>query len=422
MRDPIFSIALRNVFRHGKRTLITAIVLTAGIGMYIFFDSLLAGMDRMTIDSMVDQTASSVSISTEAYRSESAGFPLEYGIPDPENTASRIAKILPEAEGIAPRTKFVATVSGSGSGDGLPVVAVAVEPKADSGVFTLGDSLREGTWFQGSDEGGVVMGSGLAADLGLAPGDWVLVSARTKTDSMNADEYRLVGILDAAAPEVSASGLFMRYDDARRLLDDDLPVTELDVALPRSKNLDGELAAAAAAAAAVESAFPGLDARPVGKAAADYLAMRNMKSKYSMLIILVVLLIAAVGVVNTVLMSVYSRVREIGVLRAYGMGASAIRRLFALEGLMVGVIGSVGGLALGACAVWYTSAIGLDIGKMMGKVDLGSLPLTGMLRGEWKTESFAFGMIFGLAASWIAALIPARKASKMEVTDALRFV
>ncbi|MFZ2781729.1 MAG: ABC transporter permease, partial [Rectinemataceae bacterium] len=75
-----------------------------------------------------------------------------------------------------------------------------------------------------------------------------------------------------------------------------------------------------------------------------------------------------------------------------------------------------------ACAVWYTSAIGLDIGKMMGKVDLGSLPLTGMLRGEWKTESFAFGMIFGLAASWIAALIPARKASKMEVTDALRFV
>ncbi len=105
--------------------------------------------------------------------------------------------------------------------------------------------------------------------------------------------------------------------------------------------------------------------------------MRNMKAKYSSLIILVVLLIAGVGIVNTILMSVYSRIKEIGVLRAYGMLPGQIRRLFALEGTMIGLIGSLGGIFLGSLLVWWSVKWGIPLDKMFSGLDLGSIPMGG---------------------------------------------
>jgi putative ABC transport system permease protein len=99
-----------------------------------------------------------------------------------------------------------------------------------------------------------------------------------------------------------------------------------------------------------------------------------------------------------------------------------IRRLFAFEGLIVGSVGSLGGLALGALIVWYLAAVGLNLDAMMGKVDFGTIPLSGILRGEWKPATMLLGFMFGVACSWLAALIPARKASRMLAIDALRFV
>ncbi len=150
--------------------------------------------------------------------------------------------------------------------------------------------------------------------------------------------------------------------------------------------------------------------------------MRQMKSKGSMMMIFVVLMIAGVGIVNTVLMSVYARIREIGVLRAYGMTRRDIRRLFSLEGLLVGAAGSGLGLALGAVLVWWSWRWGFPLDMFFGKMDMGDIPLSGFLRGEWKPATFAAGFLFGLVTSWIAAVIPARKAARLEAVDALRFV
>lgn len=132
-----------------------------------------------------------------------------------------------------------------------------------------------------------------------------------------------------------------------------------------------------------------------------------------------VLLIAAVGIVNTILMSIYSRVREIGVLRAYGMTPRDVTRLFLLEGLAVGVVGSALGVALGIFFDFLMIAKGFDLTSMADR--FGSLPLSGVLRGEWNPGAIAFGFLFGVAVSLFAALVPARQAARMNPTSALRF-
>lgn len=427
MKGMLFSIALRNVLRHGSRTLITAIVMTVGIGMFIFFDSILAGMDRMTIDSMADYTESSLSVMTREYKKDIRALPLRLGFEEPELAAKNLLASLPHALAITPRTNFLGFASNRI--DSLPVIGTVVNPGTDPTVFKISRGIAKGRWLSvsdapkdGSTGNEIVIGKGLAADLGLGVGDWLVLSADTIYETRNADEFQIVGILDVPAPEVTKSGLFMEYGSAKNFLGDQLPVTELDIALPRNPALDADLKASVEAAAIVSATFPKLTSTPIAEAANDYLAMRNMKSKYSYMIILVVLLIAGVGIVNTILMSVYSRIKEIGVLRAYGMEKKQIKRLFSIEGVIIGFIGSLGGALLGSALVWWGSTAGIPLDAMMGKLDLGNMPLVGTLRGEWHPAMILFGAVFGIAASWVAARIPAKKASKIEVTDALRFV
>ncbi len=421
MTRVLASIAFRNVLRHGKRTLITALVLTVGLGMFIFFDSLLAGMDRMTIDSMADYTESSLKVVTPGYRKEMRTAPLDFGIENPEGAMERIARAIPEAKAIAPRTAFIGYASNRI--DSLPVLGTAVDPGRDAAVFKLAERVAQGRWLAPEGTGNeIVIGKALAADLGLGVGDWLVLSARAADDSLNADEFKIAGILDVPAQEVSQSGAYLSYGAAKALLGEKLPVTAIAVSLPKRASLDAELAESEKAAAAMRREIPGLEAIPIAEAAKDYMAMRAMKAKYSSMIILVVLLIAGVGIVNTVLMSVYARIKEIGVLRAYGMNPRQIRRLFSLEGMMIGAIGSLGGVAFGALLVWWSIRWGIPLDKMFGGLDMGSIPIGGVMRGEWHPAIMAAGFAFGVAASWISARIPAKRAGRLEITDALRFV
>ncbi|MDD3982018.1 MAG: FtsX-like permease family protein [Spirochaetia bacterium] len=420
MTKTLLSIAMRNVVRHWRRSLISAIVLTVGIGMFIFFDSVLAGMDRMTIDSMVQFNDGSLKVMTEEYFDNKRTMPLKYGIAQVEELVAGMESTFAESSA-TPRTPFMAFASNRI--DSLPALGYAIDPVTDPKVFKLQDHIDSGTWFSGHPDGGeILIGKILARDLGLKQGDWLLLSARMTDESLNADEYKIAGILDIPDMSLNESGIFMTFAEARKLLGDDLPVSTVAVSLPRPANLTKELSDSVTAAALVEKKYNGLKAVSIAEAANDYMAMRDMKSKYSMLIILIVLLIAGVGIVNTILMSVYSRIKEIGVLRAYGMMPIHIRRLFSIEGLLIGFIGSSAALVLGSLLVWWSVRWGIPIGDFFGGLDMGVIPISDGLRGEWHPGTMAFGFLFGVIASWISARIPAAKAGKLEVTEALRFV
>ena len=412
----LWKIALRNTIRHGRRTIITAVVMMVGISIFISFDSMLAGLDRMAVDNMADYTVSSLKIRTTAYVQDIEATPLDKGLPHPEATLAAVA-----AQGLtgAPRVRFVARVSNYT--DEIPVLADAVDPAADTRVFRLAQAVTAGSWLSGAAPRSVVLGAQLARELKVGVGDTVLISAQTVNDVTNADEYTVAGLVSTPVPEVNRAGLYMPLDDARVLLD--APggsgglVTEVDVALPRAGSLNAAIAQGNAAAARLRAALPAERVDPIGSLAESYLALRNAKASYSLIPIIIVLVISAVGIVNTILMSVYSRIREIGVLRAYGMTPRDIRRLFTLEGLALGLAGSCLGVALGAILDVLLIAGGID----MAAFAMGSLPISGVLRGEWNPKTMLIGFIFGVVVSLIAARIPARRAGRLEPTAALRF-
>jgi putative ABC transport system permease protein len=418
--DALWKIALRNVERHRRRTVITGIVMMVGIGLFIAYDSMLAGMDRLSIDSMISYSSSFLKVRTYEYAADAMGTPLDHGIADPTATAAAMIKASPSIAATTSRTMFLAQASNYR--DSEPVMAAAVESEGDTKVFATAGGVTLGSWLSPAGGREVVVGASLAKELSLKLGDGLLLSARTVYDNENADEFRIVGIIGGDASLSATASVYMSFADARNFLGEALPVTEIDASSSRKASLDGELSASARAAREVEAALPGIRAESVGEFAKDYLALRQSKQKGSYMLIIMILLIAAVGIVNTILMSVYSRVREIGVLRAYGMTPKDIKTLFVREGVILGAVGSVAGLAFGALLVWYLSGVGLSTGQLFGNVDLGAIPMTGVLRGEWRPATFAVGLAFGILVSYLAARIPAKRAAKLEPTDALKFV
>jgi len=142
----LFKIAARNVLRNKRRTAITGIVMMFGIGLFIYADSILKGMDRMTIDNMVQYTDSFLKIRTPEYVSNIQGNPLDYGIPDPEAVIKTLLSSDLGIKAAAPRTRFVARLSNYT--DEIPVIATAVDPRRDGTVLKLADKVSQGVWLE----------------------------------------------------------------------------------------------------------------------------------------------------------------------------------------------------------------------------------------------------------------------------------
>lgn len=414
----LFRIAWRNVGRHGKRTALTVITMAFGLGMYIGVGSMLKGMDRGGLENILTLTDSSVRISTKAYEEERRSSPLDYGLPEPAALEAAVRKDA-RVQATTFRTRFIGQLSNGR--DSIPVMAVAVDPAGDADVFEL-EKFTVGSWFAGKEERQIVLGRVLAKDLGVKVGDWVTFAARTRYEAQNADDFIVAGLIDSSEPSLNSSGVFISFADAENFLDLEGLRTEMAVRMADRVNLKDLMADSDDLAAAVSARFPALAAKSFGEVGRQFLEIAKVKSKGTGVIILIILLIAGVGIANTVLMSVYSRVREIGVLRAFGLTPKAISRLFLIEGGLIGLIGSLAGVVVGIGFTAYLVYVGFPLDTMMGEGANFGMPIWGTLYGEWDVPSMVQAAVFGVLVALLASRSPAKKASKLEVTDALRFV
>ena len=136
-------------------------------------------------------------------------------------------------------------------------------------------------------------------------------------------------------------------------------------------------------------------------------------------------IIAIVGIVNTMMMSVFEKVREIGTLKAMGMTDSDVRGIFVIEGFIIGTAGGIIGMILGGLLVWYFVAVGYDITAMMGKNNenmMASLRLAGTIRAIWDIPSFFYAFFSSIIASMLASYYPAKKTTGMQAAECLRTI
>jgi ABC-type lipoprotein release transport system permease subunit len=422
MTATLFRLALRNLGRHRRRTAITAAALAAGIALFIFMDSMLRGMDAESQRNLVwYETGTGRIVSAAQYR-DLRRVELQHEIVDYRPLSAWLSE-----RGVAstPRITFAGELFfGEGS---LPVRLVGIDPATDPQVFRLPEALLPGSEFLAAGVPGLILGAWMTEDLGIAVGDFVEVRTRTRHGAVQTLELELVGILRSPNPTINRGVGFLPLDVAQ--LDLDLEgVTEISlgalrtrlgrpVPVPVGATLEREIRRLNEDLA---TAFPGVVAVGWTELARDYLAVLESDSAVNSIMLFLVFLIAAVGVSNTMLIAVYERIREFGVMRALGMDDAAIRATMVFEAGAIGLIGSLLGLVLGAAATWWLVNWGIDLSELYGNINIG-YRVTGIFRGAWNPGIMVTAVIFGVAASMAIALLPARRALKLDVVQCLRY-
>ena len=414
----IISLALKNLTRYKRRTIITSFAIAIGLMLFILVDSLLIGVEQESVRNLKWYETSSARLMHNEYWGERLMKPLDLSIQNPDEIIATL-----EQNGIAAtkRTTFTADMilnSYDFTEDGnMSVIVQAIDTTKDFEVFEFSNTLTEGRFVeQGKDE--VVIGSWFAEDIGAKVGSYITLVTRGNGGFFEAMDLEIVGIVNCPNPNVNRSLLMMDIDSASSYLGMDEGVSEIDIKLPESANVEEMMVTISSLLDLENSNYTIMSWKEL---AHDYVAIAEAKRGASSSILFLVFIIAAVGISNTMLMAMYERIRELGMMRALGMSDKAIHLSFIFEAGGIGLLGALIGTAIGVLINVFLVNKGIDLSFIMRDIDIG-YRIQSIMRGSWSVKTIITSLASGVILSMIVAYFPTRRALKMDIPSCLHHI
>lgn len=420
----LIKMAFRNIFRFKRRTFITFSAISVGLALLIVTISLMNGIDKQSLSNIINCQTSHLKIFKKGYFEKKDRLPMEITIGKPDDIRQAI-KDIPGIKASESRIQFSAgLIKGM---DELPCLGVAVQPDLDPDLFNIKESIVEGQWIK-KGEAAMLVGVNLAEDIGLKVGDRVTVRMITSSPdeefSWNAVDLTVKGLFDSGNPTVDNFRMILPLDQAREGLGMEDEVTEIVIRLESDDDKLVSKVHKEVSKITAKMDQP-LEVYTWKDLAGTFLLVSEMKTKRSSMIIMIMLIIASMGIINTMLMAVLERTREIGMMSAMGMKKSEIITLFIFEGGFIGAIGSLMGCILGGLASWYLEVYGWSMagmGETVKQMSQAVYPVKEVFYADLTIGVLVLIFSLGTAMSMLATLYPARKAAKLDPIDALRHI
>jgi ABC-type lipoprotein release transport system permease subunit len=409
----LLKIAWRNLWRHPRRTLLTALAFAAGVFLLIVSLGLGDGMHEKLIETGVQLGSGHVVIEARDARDAAA-----HNATLSAENAHAVERVLLSARlsryvaGIAPRLVVSGLLSSASNSTGVTVIGV--EPERERGVSLLPARLSEGTFLAGVERTApLVVGRALADKLRLSVGSKVVLMTQAG-DEIDSLLLRVRGIFSTGMLDADAHLVAMRLEDLQALLDEPGALSQTAVFLhsaadaQRVRDLIAEaLRQRPLSVLTWREAMPELDQFIVIDDAGNYLFNG------------IVLIMVTLGVLNTVLMAVLERHREFGLLLALGMKPRRIAAMVLAESLLLTALGTAIGLGLGWAAHRYFAVHGLDLAAMMDQTfSVAGVAVDTVVHSYLYPHRIPGTLLFVAALGFSAALYPAIKAARTDPTEA----
>ncbi len=416
-RTPVkffFTLALKNLARYRRRTIITASAIACGIAIFAAAASLLEGFVVESDRNFIDYELGSVRITGPGYWEERELLPLDILV---EDASRHVALLEQEGYTAAARTEFrgdlVIYYDPFPEDGNMPVIFTGVDPGRDPEVFKLKESMEKGRFVnEGADE--VIMGRQLADRIGADIGYPVTAITRTRDGFYQIIDLEIVGIFNTPNPFVNRQVLYIPLDTADYYLEMRDAVTS--IMIKGNERIPGTMDIAP-----FEQMFRGepLEVLSFSRMNQELAEVMDISESMMSMILMILAFIAVVGISNTMLMAVLERQKEIGMLRALGLRDKEVRWMFMFEASGIGIIGAAGGIILGSFLMWLLVRYGFDYGTVLDDIDMG-YRFAGVLYGIWTFGTTLVAAAFAVILSGIVAIIPVRRMLKKSVTDCLR--
>jgi len=280
----------------------------------------------------------------------------------------------------------------------------------------LAKRVTEGEYLSDAPAHEVLLGFRLAEELEVGLGDEVVVVTQASDGSMGNDLYKVRGVVKTGATALDRSGVWMHIADLQELLV--LPDQAHGVQL-----LTTDAEAVEGYTARVRDAVA-TDTREVKawwEASPQTAQLMGTRDASMVIVLGLVFIVAAFGIVNTMLMSVFERTRELGVLKAIGLRPARMILLIVLESLFLAAVAGVIGLVLGGLLDWYMVVHGLDYDTGNGEgMTFAGITLDPQLKGEVSVHGVLVPFVALFVVSFLASLWPAARAARLRPVESIR--
>ena len=406
-----FKLAWRNMWRNWRRTTIAVVAIVLGLILLLMFDGVLQGSDQAIFGNAVRFYGGNVQVHAPGYRDKAARLPI-LPLDNPEAVVQAAQK-LPEVQAVAQRINTAGIIINRGTS--VPVEITAVQPDVEAPISMQAESVSQGRFLHADDGDAIYIGKALADRLGVTVGDNVTLLGRSKNETMRQHNFTVVGIYDVHTPEAEKGTVFIPLADAQTLYNLRDQVTEVPIFL---KQIGGE----AAVITALQNQLPNYEIDSWQTLKGDLTDALQTKMAFTSFIGIVVIIIASIGILNLMLMAVFERTREMGVLAALGMKGRQVMGLFLLEGSLIGVVGAVVGCGLGLLFIALLGNAGIDLSKMTAGMGEVAVLMSGKLYPTITAADLFSRAILVVVIAALASLYPAWQASRKEPSKALHHV
>lgn len=398
-----FRLAWRNIWRNKRRTSVTVAAMAVAVLVTTVYSSMVTGyLGNMERDAL-DLEVGAAEIFAAGYQDKPSVFTA---MPD----SAAVVRAL-DAQGIAASERLLAAGLASAGEASAGVTFRGLNVEQDARVLTIGRQVREGEWLDPADPRGVVVGSRLAKTLGVKVGSEIVMLGQA-TDGSIANELGVVrGILRSVGEATDRSGIFMTQDafrgfmayagGAHQIIIQRQPQVTLELLEPR-----------------LEAVAPRHDVQTWRELMPMLGTMLDSTKGLMAFMSLIVNIAIAIVVLNAMLMAVFERIKEFGILKALGAGALDVLKLIYAESMMQVGLAVAAAAVLAVPSLWYLSVVGIDMGALAGVSAMG-LSMGSSWQAVVTPATLITPVTMTVAVVTLAVLYPALKAALIEPVRAI---
>jgi ABC-type lipoprotein release transport system permease subunit len=399
----LIKMAWRDLGRNRRRSYFSALALAMGLALLLLMAAFVHGEMGSAIEATIRLQSGHLQVRAKSYDESKSSLKWEDLIANPEGIASQIAALAP-VESATPRLYASGIVAVRDESLGVRIVGIDPSSAANA---PYRDGLVAGDFLQADDREGLLIGEPLAEKLGLKVGDQVNLSANTSNGGVDEQLFTVRGIYSTQTNAFDSVTVFLPLAKAQAITQTENHASTIFVLLKDANQT------AAVVAALKTSNYQVLTWTQMNEI---ILQTEDMANSYIFILYMIVLAITATVIVNTLVMAVFERTREIGILAAIGMKGRRILAMFLAESSLLAIGGIIMGLILGVLVVAYFSRHGFYVGNMgISGILIGNTIYTDLTLSDTVRLT-----ILSFVITLLAGLYPAIMAARMEPIDALR--
>jgi putative ABC transport system permease protein len=403
----LITLAWRNIWRNKRRSAIVLLSVVVGYAALVFLDGLTTGM----VNQMLDNRIGIYTADLEVHR---AGFLDNMVLANRISTPGEVESALNTTDGVASYSARVLTFGMINSASGSAgVTLIGVDPAKEAAVTTIANMVASGKYLSGADRE-ILVSERLAGKLGVGIGDKIVGMASGLDEEIGSELFRVVGLYRTNDSGFDDTHAYVSMADAQRMLSLGSGVMEFAVKCRSAGALDGVRAALS------EKLGSGYDVSTYRDLLPLFVIQLGVYREMMLVIYAIVSLAIVLGIVNTMLMAVYERIHEFGVLFAIGMSRGRVFSMVVLEALSLGVLGTALGVAAGAAVTAPFMRAGIDLS--MFQESLTAFGSGAVIHPQLTPEALFAAALLVPLVSVLGALYPGYMAVKLEPAQAIRYI